>query len=201
MCRLNIYSISNKLSFIILLFRQVNALQSLCVKEMSQRKELEESLARVKEEIGRTKSQCDRAKDELKIVEEQKSVLESRMAESQFAEKALEEKFLSAVNLLIKFKDKRDEMRIEVSNAKRRIHDLKYPVKTDTSFCGSGLIEFSFMEVNEATNHFDPSWKIGEGRYGSVYRGLLRHVHVAVKMLPSYGSQSHLEFQNKVIVA
>ncbi|KAK4837629.1 hypothetical protein QYF36_007074 [Acer negundo] len=179
---------------------KVRALQGLCVKEMSQRKELEELLAREKQEVERMRNQNDKAMKELQIVEDQKSVLVSQMAESDCVVKELEEKIISAVQLLISFKKKRDDLRIEVGNVKRRIQDLRNPVKREASVCGPGLLEFSFMEVNEATNNFDPSWKIGEGRYGSVYRGLLRHVHVAIKMLPSYGSQSHLEFQNKVEV-
>ncbi|KAL5746357.1 hypothetical protein ACOSP7_027503 [Xanthoceras sorbifolium] len=179
---------------------KIKALQNLCVKEMSQRKELEELLASQKQEIERMKNQHDKAVEELQIVEDQKSELESQMAESHCVVKEREEKIISAVKLLISFKKQRDTLRIEVENAKRRIKELKNPVKREASFCGPGLLEFSFMEVNEATNDFDPSWKIGEGRYGSVYRGLLRHVHVAIKMLPSYGSQSHLEFQNKVEV-
>lgn len=178
---------------------QVEALQSLSVKEMSQRKELEELLARQRQEVERIKNQHDKIVKELQIVQGQKSLLESQLAESHCVAKELEEKILSAVELLISFKQKRDELRIECGNAKRRVMELNKPVNIEAaSFCMPGLLEFSFMEVNEATNNFDPAWKIGEGRYGSVYRGVLRHLHVAIKMLPSYGSQSSSEFQNEV---
>lgn len=169
------------------------------MKEMSQRKELEELLAREQQEVERVKNQHDKVVKELQIVKGQKSLLDSQLAESQCMAKELEEKIISAVELLISFKQKRDELRIECGNAKRRVKELKKPVKIEAaSFCRPGLLEFSFMEINEATNNFDPAWKIGEGRYGSVYRGVLRHLHVAIKMLPSYGSQSYLEFQNEV---
>ncbi|XP_044506228.1 U-box domain-containing protein 32 isoform X3 [Mangifera indica] len=180
---------------------KVEALQSLSVKEMSQRKELEELLARQRQEVERIKNQHDKIVKELQIVQGQKSLLESQLAESHCVAKELEEKILSAVELLISFKQKRDELRIECGNAKRRVMELNKPVNIEAaSFCMPGLLEFSFMEVNEATNNFDPAWKIGEGRYGSVYRGVLRHLHVAIKMLPSYGSQSSREFQNEVEV-
>ncbi|XP_031281079.1 U-box domain-containing protein 33 isoform X2 [Pistacia vera] len=184
-----------------LLTDEVEASQGLSVKEMSQRKELEELLAREQQEVETVKNQHDKVVKELQIVKGQKSLLESQLAESHCMAKELEEKIISAVELLISFKQKRDELRIECGNAKRRVNVLQKPVKIEAaSFCRPGLLEFSFMEVNEATNNFDPAWKIGEGRYGSVYRGVLCHLHVAIKMLPSYGSQSYLDFQNEVEV-
>ena len=90
-------------------------------------------------------------------------------------------------------------MQIEHGNAIRVLKDLRKLVNgEDVGFPGTGILEFSFMEINNATRNFDPSWKIGEGKYGSVYKGLLCHVHVAIKMLPSYGSQSLSEFKNEV---
>ncbi|GKF98421.1 U-box domain-containing protein 32 isoform X1 [Tanacetum coccineum] len=54
------------------------------------------------------------------------------------------------------------------------------------------------MEIMEATQDFNQSLKIGEGRYGSVYKGILRHVRIAIKMLPSLGSQGDAEFEDEV---
>lgn len=180
---------------------KVKAMQSLCVKEMSQRKELEELLAKEKQEIQRTKNQHDKTVKELQTVQGQNSALEGQLAESHSVVKELEEKIISAVELLISFKQKRDQLRIECGNAQRRVRDIKKSIKREAlSFFQPGLLEFSFSELNEATNNFEPSWKIGEGRYGNVYRGLLRHLHVAIKMFPSYGPQSHLKFQNEVEV-
>lgn len=166
---------------------------------MSLRKEMEEALAREKPEVKRTKNQCDELKKELQIVHEQKSVLETQISESQCMVKELEEKIISAVKLLISFKEKRDVARLEYEKAIREVNRLRKSANVEAvGFCGTEILEFSFMEINEATHNFDPSWKIGEGRYGSVYKGLVHHVHVAIKMLPSYGSHSQLEFQNGV---
>ncbi|MED6162934.1 hypothetical protein PIB30_075162 [Stylosanthes scabra] len=41
------------------------------------------------------------------------------------------------------------------------------------------------LEINEATNDFDPSWKSGEGRYGSVYKAVLPNMHVRCNFLPA----------------
>lgn len=160
---------------------------------------MEEDLARVKEEVERMKDECDKFTKEVQMVENQKLVLKSRIAESQCEEEELEEKIISAVQLLISFKERRDKMRIERGNAVREVEHLRRLIKVDAaSFGRSELPVFSFMEINEATNDFDPSWKIAEGRYGSVYKGILRHMYVAIKMLPSYGSKSQLDFLHEV---
>ncbi|KAB2054639.1 hypothetical protein ES319_A12G268300v1 [Gossypium barbadense] len=178
---------------------KAKALESLCVKEMSRRKEMEELLEREKQEVQKMKDQHDEFIKELQMVKDQKTILESQIVESQRAVEGLDEKMFSAVGLLISFKKKRDDLRIEHENAIRVLKNLRKLVNGgDSSFPGSQILEFSFVEINNATRDFDPSWKIGEGKYGSVYKGLLRHMNVAIKMLPSYGSQSLFEFENEV---
>ncbi|MBA0730440.1 hypothetical protein Golax_025566, partial [Gossypium laxum] len=177
---------------------KAKALESLCVKEMSRRKEMEELLEREKQEVQKMKDQHDEFIKDLQMVKDQRTVLESQIVESQCVVEGLEEKMFSAVELLISFKKKRDDLRIEHENAIRVLKNLRKLVNGgDSSFPGSQILEFSFIEINNATRDFDPSWKIGEGKYGSVYKGLLRHMNVAIKMLPSYGSQSLLEFENE----
>ncbi|MBA0593656.1 hypothetical protein Gorai_010591, partial [Gossypium raimondii] len=176
---------------------KAKALESLCVKEMSRRKEMEELLEREKQEVQKMKDQHDEFIKDLQMVKDQRTILESQIVESQCVVEGLEEKMFSAVELLISFKKKRDDLRIEHENAIRVLKNLRKLVNGgDSSFPGSQILEFSFIEINNATRDFDPSWKIGEGKYGSVYKGLLRHMNVAIKMLPSYGSQSLLEFEN-----
>jgi hypothetical protein len=166
---------------------------------LTQRKEIEEALAREKKEIERTKNQQDELMKELLMVQDQKSALEGQLEESQSMVVELEEKIISAVGLLISFKEKRDRLRIEHGNAVGEVKKLSKLLNGEVaSFCSVQIPEFSFMEINEATHDFDPSWKIGEGRYGTVYRGILCHALVAIKMLPSYGSQSQLDFQKVV---
>lgn len=173
--------------------------QSLYVKEISQSKKLEEALERVKQELERRKNERDEFIKELQMVRENNLVLESQVAKSQEEIKELEEKIVSAVNLLISFKEKRDKLRIEHGNAVREVQWIKRSMSGESSsFCRSKFPVFSFFEINEATNDFDPSWKIAEGRYGAVYKGVLRQTHVAIKMLPSYGSKSQLDFQCEV---
>lgn len=45
------------------------------------------------------------------------------------------------------------------------------------------MMEFSGVEVSQATKDFCVDTRIGEGGFGSVYRGTLRHTQVAIKRL------------------
>ncbi|XP_020412535.1 U-box domain-containing protein 32 [Prunus persica] len=178
---------------------KAKAFESLCTKEMSQRKEMEEALARVRQEIDGLKDERNGFIQQLQMAQDNKLALGSQLGDSQCMVKQLEEKILSAVELLITFKDRRDKLQIEHRDAIKKVKWLRTSIKGEAaSFCRAEFPVFSFMEINEATHNFDPSWKIGEGRYGSVYKGILRHMHVAIKMLPSYGSKTQLDFQDEV---
>ncbi|KAL4595114.1 hypothetical protein ACB092_12G068500 [Castanea dentata] len=180
---------------------KAKALEDLCAKELTQKKEIEEALTREKKEKERMKSQQDELMKKLQKVQDQKSILEGRLEEYQSTVQELEEKIISAVELLISFKEKRDRLQIERGNAVAEVKKLSKSLNGEvSSFSSVQIPTFSFMEINELTHDFDPSRKIGEGRYGTVYRGILRHMHVAIKMLPSYGSQSQLDFQKEVEV-
>lgn len=147
------------------------------------------------------KNQRDKIVCELEMLEDQISALRNQLFESECSATELEEKIILAVDLLISFKEKRDKLRIEHANAVRKVEMLRKFGEVDTS--SSYVVEFpafSFMEINEATHDFDQSWKIGEGSCGSVYKGLLRNMLVAIKMLPSYGCQNQFEFQHQVIL-
>ncbi|XP_020687144.2 U-box domain-containing protein 33 isoform X2 [Dendrobium catenatum] len=60
--------------------------------------------------------------------------------------------------------------------------------------------EFSASELGKATNDFHPSQKIAEGGYGPVYRGILRHTPVAIKVLNPQSKQGPREFQQEMLV-
>ncbi|CAI9295173.1 unnamed protein product [Lactuca saligna] len=59
---------------------------------------------------------------------------------------------------------------------------------------------FSFSTIANATARFSPENKLGEGGFGSVYKGLLEDgVEIAVKRLSKTSSQGLDEFKNEVI--
>ncbi|GAB2267244.1 hypothetical protein Dimus_002229 [Dionaea muscipula] len=61
-------------------------------------------------------------------------------------------------------------------------------------------LRFGFYTVHVATNGFSETNKLGEGGFGSVYKGILVNGEVvAVKRLGSGSSQGELEFKNEVL--
>lgn len=162
---------------------------------------MEEMLEKVKQEVERVKDQNDEYTKELQIIQDKIPVLECQLSDSQCAMRELEEKIISAVDLLISFKQKRDDMKMEHENANQEV--IKWRRKSvkegGERLCTPQLFSLSFLEINKSTRNFDPSLKIGEGRYGSVYKGLIRHTWVAIKMLPTHAPQGHLGFQFEVI--
>ncbi|XP_035546398.1 probable LRR receptor-like serine/threonine-protein kinase At1g53440 isoform X2 [Juglans regia] len=58
---------------------------------------------------------------------------------------------------------------------------------------------FTYRQIKAATNNFDASNKIGEGGFGSVYKGiLLDGTIIAVKKLSSKSRQGNREFVNEI---
>lgn len=58
---------------------------------------------------------------------------------------------------------------------------------------------FTFRQLKAATDNFDPGNKIGEGGFGSVFKGtLLDGSHIAVKHLFARSSQANRQFVNEI---
>ncbi|XP_062169076.1 probable leucine-rich repeat receptor-like serine/threonine-protein kinase At3g14840 isoform X3 [Alnus glutinosa] len=58
---------------------------------------------------------------------------------------------------------------------------------------------FTLRQIEAATNNFDAANKIGEGGFGSVYKGLLSDgTRIAVKQLSSKSKQGNREFVNEI---
>lgn len=165
--------------------------------ELKQRKEIEEALqvqAKVFEDL-RNKQQ--ELMEELKISLNHKSHLERQVEDSEKVVRELEEKIISAVELLQNYKKERDELQIERDNAIKTAEELKKK-GASSSHTPQYFTEFSFEEIEKATRNFDLSAKIGEGGYGSIYKGLLRHTQVAIKMLRADSVQGPSEYQQEV---
>ncbi|MQL95474.1 hypothetical protein Taro_028141 [Colocasia esculenta] len=58
---------------------------------------------------------------------------------------------------------------------------------------------FTLKQIKAATKNFDPAYKIGEGGFGSVYKGVLPDGSaIAVKQLSSKSKQGNREFVNEI---
>ncbi|XAR63052.1 Non-specific serine/threonine protein kinase [Bertholletia excelsa] len=179
---------------------KAKTLETLYSEELRQRKEIEEELARGKEELEGVKQQVNEVMEQFRITQEQKSSLETQIADSEKMLQELEEKMFSAVELLQKYKREREELQVERDNALKVAEELTKKQREDFSHTHAPQFfsEFSFSEIERATRNFDSSLKIGEGGYGSIYKGLLRHTQVAIKMLNSNSLQGPSEFQQEV---
>ncbi|MED6121732.1 hypothetical protein PIB30_032967 [Stylosanthes scabra] len=181
--------------------RKAKASESSYLEELNLRKRAEEELQKEKEQLESMKIQRDKVKEELQLALDQKSSLESQIASSELMIKEYEQKIISAVDLLQSYKKERDELQVQRDDALREATELRKKQGEASGMHTPPLFsEFSFFEVKQATNNFDQSRKIGEGGYGSIFKGMLRHSEVAIKMLHSDSMQGPLEFQQEVDV-
>lgn len=175
--------------------------ESLCLEEINRCKEMEVLLVRQRQELGILKDEHDKLLMQLQMIQDQKPCLELQIAENCRMEDELEKKIIQAVNLLISFKEKRDMLQIERDNAIETVNRLRKSVEEDAARLS--LLQFfslSFSDIVKATRNFDQSLKIGEGRLGTVYKGTINHVEVSIRMLPSCGSLSDLDFKRNAEV-
>ncbi|KAG5521985.1 hypothetical protein RHGRI_034265 [Rhododendron griersonianum] len=181
-------------------FRRAKTSERVYTEELRQRKETEEALLRGREELEKMKQQVDVVLDELRISTEQRSSLETQIANSEKMVQELEHKMFSAVELLQKYKKQRDELHAERDKALKVAEELRKNQEEAASntIAPQLFSDFSLAEIEGATRNFDSSLKIGEGGYGSIYKGLLRHTEVAIKMLHPNSLQGPSEFQKEV---
>jgi len=172
-----------------------------CV-QLRQSEELEKELEKEKEELQNAKNIRDKVAQELQETSNQKQSLESQIEKSNLAMKELEEKIFSAVELLHKYRDERDALQTERDNALQVASEFRKRLGEGPSSLNVPVYfsEFSFFDLEKATNHLDPSLKIGVGGYGSIYKGFLHHTEVAIKILDPTSRQGPYEFQQEVIL-
>lgn len=149
-------------------------------EELVQRKEFEKSLAKEKEELEQVyKSQKNQLMEELQISREREISLNGQIGE---------------------LKKERDELQMELDRALKEAEELREKLKQAPVRQMSQFSEFSLSEIEEATQSFDESLKIGQGGYGNIYKGLLHQTEVAIKTLQPNSSQGTSEFQMEVHV-
>ncbi|KAK3152211.1 hypothetical protein QOZ80_2BG0155920 [Eleusine coracana subsp. coracana] len=83
---------------------------------------------------------------------------------------------------------------------KRRAKGQQSSRHTEDVIGNTSIKKYTYKEIVKSTDNFNQSNKIGEGGFGSVYKGKLKNgTIVAVKVLSSDSRQGLKEFQNELI--
>ncbi|WOL10105.1 U-box domain-containing protein 33-like isoform X1 [Canna indica] len=204
---------------LLLSLQKIKDFEDLYAKEVRYRKEIEgeldrkkleverhnnqqaEALHREKMEVEKLRNQLAEVSRQLKIESEQKLGIEAKLAESICFTKDLEEKLSQTHNLVHSLQEKYDTLQKELEDAVKEAEEMRH--YTEQTNAGSSLplnSEFSYLELEQATQNFSSSLKIGEGGFGKVYKGCLRNTTVAIKMLNTKGMQGQPEFHQEVAV-
>lgn len=177
--------------------------EDLYTTEKKQRKEIEERLSKEKREMEELRKQQNEMFEALQKADKQKATLEQQVMDSNRIIRDLENKLSDAHYLLISLQSEYVELRRERDDAVKKAEELHQKLEEmATSIQGEeSFFEFSYSELEKATNSFDDSLKIGEGGYGSVYKGTLGQKTVAIKKLNSEGMQGQKEFHKEVNIS
>lgn len=83
-------------------------------------------------------------------------------------------------------------------NAKKRSYDRSDGSDGTLTSMSLRYRRYTIEEIEEATEYFAEHRKIGEGGYGPVYKCLLDHTPVAIKVLRPDAAQGRSQFQREV---
>lgn len=112
----------------------------------------------------------------------------------------MENKLLQTNSLLEQLRQLQGELQREKEDALREAEEM-HKLYGNSNVISAGqvsLSEFSYSEIQEATNNFDESREIGRGGCASVYKGFLRHTTVAIKKFNREGIVGEKEFNDEV---
>ncbi|CAJ2674830.1 U-box domain-containing protein 35-like [Trifolium pratense] len=138
-------------------------------------------------------------------LEEERRLEEARMAEENALAVAEKEKAKSKAAIETAEAQKRiaeleAQKRISAEMKALREAEEKRKVVDALSSQDVRYRRYAIEEIEAATNFFADSLKIGEGGYGPVYKCLLDHTPVAVKVLRPDAQQGRSQFQREVEV-
>ncbi|KAK9741699.1 hypothetical protein RND81_03G122400 [Saponaria officinalis] len=117
------------------------------------------------------------------IAEQERAKCKAAIEAAEAAQKIAELEAQKRVNAEVKTKKENGEKMKVVSVSTR--NDVRYR-------------RYSIEEIEIATEYFSEALKIGEGGYGPVYRSILDHTPVAIKVLRPDAAQGQSQFQQEV---
>ncbi|CAM8894416.1 unnamed protein product [Rhodiola kirilowii] len=182
--------------------RRAKAAERMYNEEIRLRKQIEDAILREKQELEKMSNQQLAVMEELNGALSKKSLLESEIADSKKTNVELQEKIVSAVEMLTSYKDERGKLEFELDRALKAAEELRQQAESASSSANlpQFFSEFTYSEIENATRYFDSSLKIGEGGYGSIYKGVLRYTEVAVKIFQANSMQGASEYRQEVEV-
>ena len=127
--------------------------------------------ARLAEETALAVAEMEKAKC--------KAALEAAEAAKRFAELEAQKR------MCVEMKAFKEDQERKKTGAVLAANDLRYR-------------RYTIEEIEEATENFSDSRKIGEGGYGPVYKCVLDHTPVAIKVLRPDAAQGQSQFQQEV---
>ncbi|CAA7057916.1 unnamed protein product [Microthlaspi erraticum] len=135
-------------------------------------------------------------------LEREHKLEEARLAKEAAMEMAENEKAKSRVAMeAVATAQRRAEMetqkRKQIESAAQRETE-----ETNRGMCSSDkrYRQYTIEEIEEATQNFSPSHKIGEGGYGPVFKATLDYTQVAIKIVRPDATQGRSQFQQEVEV-
>ncbi|CAN6210122.1 unnamed protein product [Urochloa humidicola] len=154
----------------------------------------ENSLLKEKREVE------ERLNKEKAFLEKEKFQIFNELQKTNEQRAELENKLLQTNSVLEQLQQLQGELKREKEDAVREAAEM-HKLYGNNNFISAGevsLTEFSYSEIQEATNNFDESMEIGHGGCASVYKGFLRHTTVAIKKFNREGIVGEREFNDEV---
>ncbi|KAJ4777768.1 U-box domain-containing protein kinase family protein [Rhynchospora pubera] len=164
---------------------------------------LQEEHKKVQEERDNAVKEEILHKQEIKIVQNRLYLLQEEYNKLQERDNAVKEEVLHKQEINI-VQSRLDLLLVEYTKLKEERDKAVEEAEELRGSAGHGshatFSEISLLELEQATENFSKKHKIGEGGFGSVYKGFLRNTMVAIKMLHPQSLQGKPEFEQEVAV-
>ncbi|GLJ23535.1 hypothetical protein SUGI_0445920 [Cryptomeria japonica] len=174
-------------------------------KEAAKQKEDASSLLRLSrhqyEEVTRER---DEAVDESETIDTKLRSLEAEVNEASRERREKLQELEGSRLKVVALEERNLQILQEKDSAVRQLQEYLHPssgIDPSTSASSSKTLifrQFSWDEMKAATCDFSEGLKIGEGSYGTVYRGEIEGEIVAVKIMRDEGLRGRQEFQHEM---
>lgn len=105
---------------------------------------------------------------------------------------------LKAAEEAMKMAEKEVQKRLQAETKARREAEEKNRALTVLAHKDIQYRKYTIDDIENATQNFSLSMKIGEGGFGPVFKGHIDHTPVAIKILSPDASQGRKQFQQEV---